>query len=85
MDKYTPFVCWNSSCYCDRLLEIYSHAWSKAQRVSSPLAPSPSLPTHHEVSQARAFICCAHYSFLPLFGICTCIVQFCWQNSSSHF
>lgn len=58
---------------------------TKAQRVSSPLAPSPSLPTHHEVSQARAFICCAHYSFLPLFGICTCIVQFCWQNSSSHF
>lgn len=58
---------------------------TKAQRVSSPLACSPSLPTHHEVSQARAFLCCAQCTFLPLFGICTCIVQFYWQNSFSHF
>lgn len=56
---------------------------TKAYRVSSLLAPSPSLPTHREVSQA--FLCCAHCTFLSLLGICTCIVQFCWQKSFSHF
>lgn len=54
---------------------------TKAQRVSSF-----SLPSHPpDVRQARAFLSCAHHTFLPLLGICTCVVQFCRQNIVSWF
>lgn len=58
------------------------HKGSKGELPTS----SFSLPSQSpDTRQARVFSGYAHRTFLPLLGICTCIVQFCWQNTVSWF